>query len=1814
MADHTGLAAELKRWCRGEGLEEAKTLLVLVPEEVEIAQIEETLETIKCLGRVRVRGRLFHTPLSCLMVLCECKQSIPKDNAPKEVLDQHSGEKWPIVTLNECPAPDDFAVKLKSLLDTEGRTIEDIKSLFLSPAPPQPSSDPSINSTESVLQAVGDFLEKARKPQAEGGYRRLRLFSGNLPVSPSEDPFDHWLEQAWLMVEESDCTDKEKRRRLMESLKGPALEIAKSQQPREKLSDFLRRLERALTKVVQRGGFTASSKDKACLEQLLRGAVASDLMLINLRLRERKSKPPTFLQLLSEIRREEDYEASRRKLNTSVQHVQTKASGTGNTEIQSLKAEVKELKAKLATCMTKAPDVIAKDLSSVQSSEHSDTKELAALKKQVKRLQQKVAQRGTAPDSSLKLATVAAVEANSKTRTPYQNRTPLGEQFCYRCGENGHFVSKCQNPENQSKVIRKLIQTVKTLKEGAGTSTSNATDTDCHVKQGLLTSPTPAGIPEGLIGPPSIVPLKVNGQPCDALFDSGSQVTIIFESWYKAHLPSIPVHPVTGLNIWGLSESNVSYPYLGYVVVDVEYPAEVTGTKHTVPALALICPSPKEEQIPVIVGTNTSHVRNLVQECRKEGRDITKSLGIQIHRESLPTFTDSITLGSQDDQVGCVTWQGSDPLSLPPGKDLQITCKVHFQQTVGKEILMFDSSPLAPLPGDVLLQPMVVPANAVQVNSFRILVQNQSARETVIPVGTVMGHLYRTESVISMPSKKPETTAFDSSQIDFGDSPVPEEWKDRLRQRLVERSHVFSVHEWDVGLAKEVEHTIRLADTRPFRQRSRRLAPADIEDGRKHLQELLCAGIIKESRSPYASPIVIVRKKNGTIRMCIDYRLLNSRTVPDQYTTPCIDEALDSLSGIGDMNLLQVLVYLDDLIVFGKSLEEHEERLIKVLDRLGEAGLKISLDKCQFCQPQVKYLGHIVSAQGVSPDPQKIEAVTTWPQPHDLKSLRSFLGFCGYYRRFIANYAAIVRPLTELTKGYAPTQKNKKKSLDLNKSYLKESEPFGDRWDDSCSKAFQQIIHCLTHAPVLAFADPTKPYELHVDASFKGLGAVLYQLQEGDLRPVAFASRKLSQAEKRPGKHNIDADILSRNFDTDTEWETIPEAAVKSICKRVRVSESPECPTRCVDQTGASPECIPDIYAFPLKMELQSLEHVSKADLAKAQKEDPVIGPAVKAVQQNLWTGNSPELSLLKREKDKLTLLSDGLLYRITKRHSGEEVHQLVLPKVYHDVVLRSVHNDSGHLGIERTLDLLRQRFYWPRMLQDNEQHIKSCGECITRKTPAQRAAPLHQISSSGPMDLVCIDFLSMETDSKGMRNVLVVTDHFTRYAQAFPTKNQTSQTVAKTLVDKFFVHYGLPARIHSDQGRDFESHLIKDLLKNMGIRKSRTTPYHPQGDPQPERFNRTLLSMLGTLSTEKKRQWSQHVPYLVHAYNSTKCDATGFSPYFLMFGREARLPVDLCFGTTIDKAEESHSRYVSKLKEDLRQAYKLASETADKVHQKNKKGYDKRVCFQSLEIGDRVLLKNWGLKGKHKLQTRWSPIPYQVVGKMPNLPVYQLKKENGSGRLKTIHRDHILPIGQHVKLPNPEEGNNCCGRQKPKGKKPKQATVASDPQLSQDSDSSSESEYYEPQRYCYTQERVREALRQALRSQAVPQEDCARDQDDVSDETDSDQRSEKEELPLEDGDVNQDSETEPNQMVDIQEESDQNEEDDEDSAPGPDLDPRTARSAKTQKPNTHRNLLSDTPKLRPKRQIKPVVRLTYDEPGKAKDQPITIIERLSSL
>ncbi|KAJ8346440.1 hypothetical protein SKAU_G00278410 [Synaphobranchus kaupii] len=332
-----------------------------------------------------------------------------------------------------------------------------------------------------------------------------------------------------------------------------------------------------------------------------------------------------------------------------------------------------------------------------------------------------------------------------------------------------------------------------------------------------------------------------------------------------------------------------------------------------------------------------------------------------------------------------------------------------------------------------------------------------------------------------------------------------------------------------------------------------------------------------------------------------------------------------------------------------------------------------------------------------------------------------------------------------------------------------------------------------------------------------------------------------------------------------------------------------------------------------------------------------------------------PELCLLLREWNRLEVLN-GILYR--KRQEGAQTHyQLVLPESLRSLALKSLHDDMGHMGVERTLDLVRKRFYWPKMSAEVEAKIRTCNRCIRRKSLPERAAPLVNIVATRPLELVCMDFLTVEPDSSNTKDILVITDHFTKYAVAVPTPNQKARTVAKSLWDHFFVHYGIPERLHSDQGPDFESRTIKELCELIGTQKIRTTPYHPRGNPV-ERFNRTLLNMLGTLENQKKSHWRDYVKPLVHAYNCTKNEVTGFTPYELMFGRQPRLPVDLAFGLPVNHQPGSHSEYVRNLKSQLEESYRVATENAKKTANRNKERFDKHVVDSTLKEGDRVLWK----------------------------------------------------------------------------------------------------------------------------------------------------------------------------------------------------------------------------------------------------------------
>lgn len=468
----------------------------------------------------------------------------------------------------------------------------------------------------------------------------------------------------------------------------------------------------------------------------------------------------------------------------------------------------------------------------------------------------------------------------------------------------------------------------------------------------------------------------------------------------------------------------------------------------------------------------------------------------------------------------------------------------------------------APTPGGLIVYDQIVAVKPKACSKLQVVVRNVSQRDITLYPKTVIAECFPIDwAVPILPYQQTINSHVSHSQayslqvsqrhkcefvseilqLDFGDSPIPLQLKEHIGAQVnMEVPSAFSRHDLDVGNVTGVTHRIELEPHVPFKERTRRVSPADFNDLKKHLQDFLAAGIIEESHSPYASPVVLVRKKSGELRMVVDYRRLNNLTKEDAYPLLRIEETFTLLSGskwftvldlksgyyqlnvehadrpktafttpfgtwqfrrmpqgltnspatfqrtmekvMEGINLQEVVAFLDDLIIFSSSLEEHEERLMKVLKRIADFGLQLSPSKCKFFQTSVKYLGHVISAQGIQPDPDKVAAVKEWPQPQTAKELRSFLGFTGYYRRFVRDYSKIVRPLNDLLKGdLAPKHKGS------NHLPRKQSHPLGAKWTSDCQAAFDLLIEKLTSAPVLAFANWELPYLLHTDASLTGL-------------------------------------------------------------------------------------------------------------------------------------------------------------------------------------------------------------------------------------------------------------------------------------------------------------------------------------------------------------------------------------------------------------------------------------------------------------------------------------------------------------------------------------------------------------------------------------------------------------------------------------------------------------------------------------------------------------------------------------------------------
>lgn len=1251
-----------------------------------------------------------------------------------------------------------------------------------------------------------------------------------------------------------------------------------------------------------------------------------------------------------------------------------------------------------------------------------------------------------------------------------------------------------------------------------------------------------------LVGKANESTAQIGDKVFNCLLDTGSQVTTMSEGFYKRNFPHIVLQNIDELlKVEAANGSKI--PYFGYIEADVVF-HEVVPQGGGIPVQSLILvvsDTPYNKSVPMCVGMN------VIQECVQKIKEIMgpqfnhhNQGGIARGWQMVFSAIRGPTSPNPQGGLGEIRNVGKRATRVPPNHSVVIQASAQLPPSkLNYDVIVEPNARTFPV--GLMVEPVLVTVDQTlrEEQTIPILVSNPTDSPLWVPRHAKIGDLYLCEELGPVQSQGQEINTPEAREkepptlLDFSESTAPEEAKSRVRELVGLYQHAFSTSNVDIGRSKIVEHRIPLKETNPVNERYRRIPPSQYEEVRKHLKEMRDADVIRESFSPYASPVVLVRKKDGSLRFCIDFRKLNNHTTRDAYALPRVDEALQMMGGakwfssldlkagywqieiaeedkhktafvlpppfglwecnrmpfglcnapstfqramercLGELNHTCCVVYLDDIIVFGRDLDEHIERLGQVIDRLATHGFKLKPSKCHLLQSQVQYLGHIISEQGIATDPGKTSAIDQWPTPTTERELRSFLGLASYYRKFVPSFAQVARPLNELLG--SPGRGGKKK---------KPKPPPQWTWGPRQEVAFNELKTRLTSAPILQYPDFAQPFILHTDASRTGLGAALYQKDEqGRERVIAYASRTVSGGERnypahkleflalkwavtekfhdflygqethvftdnnpltyvlttakldatghrwlaalanynltltyRTGKTNIDADLLSRNPPSDSDNEngngppkltqTVSQLTIRAVVDGVQTAQDVDAPlVEVIGHNGAL-----HVEPPPPTPEEPPIQVNEPPDWYQEQRADPDIRRLLRLKEAGQFPTKkeqkqeTPTVRYLLREWDKLTI-REGVLYR-KRIVDGQLTYQLVLPAKHRGIVLESLHTKHGHFGIDKTLDLVRRRFFWVHMINDVKHFVGTCGRCLRRKGAPnpQVTAPLVNIKTTRPMELVCMDYLTIEECQGGYSNVLVITDHFTRYAVAIPTRNQTAATTAKVLYEQFLVPYGFPERLHSDQGRNFESQIISELCKLTGIKKTRTTPYHPQGNGACERMNRTLLGMLGTLDDEKKRNWKAYVPSLIHAYNCTKHGSTGHSPFFLMFGRHPRLPVDVFLGVETEEETTSMDEYVASLRRRLDYAYDLASQNSGEIQDKNKKGYDQKTRENKLDIGDRVLIRNVGLKGKHKLADRWGR-DVHVVEKQPNMdiPVYKVKIEKGT-KSRMLHRNLLLP------------------------------------------------------------------------------------------------------------------------------------------------------------------------------------------------------------
>lgn len=940
-----------------------------------------------------------------------------------------------------------------------------------------------------------------------------------------------------------------------------------------------------------------------------------------------------------------------------------------------------------------------------------------------------------------------------------------------------------------------------------------------------------------------------------------------------------------------------------------------------------------------------------------------------------------------------------------------------------------------------------------------------------------------------------------------------------------------------------IEHSITTTTDIPIASKTYRYPQVHKEEVHKQINDLLDKGIISPSTSPWSAPIWVVPKKkdaSGKIkwRVVIDYRNLNSITINDAFPLPNITDILDHLGNakyfscldcfsgfhavklrdedapktafstdIGHyqfsrmpfglknapatfqrlMNTIlsglqgsKCFVYMDDIVVFGSSLSDHNNKLKEIFQRLQTANLRLQPDKCEFLRKEVLFLGHSITENGIKPNHEKTKSVDQFPIPKSVKDIQSFLGLCNYYRRFVKDFALIAKPLTDLTK---------------------KSKPF--HWTETEQIAFDTLKSRLTSEPVLQYPNFDQTFILTTDASGYAISGILSQGDIPNDLPVAYASRILNQAEQRystierellaicwatryfrpylygrkfiiytdhkplvylfsvkdpgsrlvkfrlkleeydyqikykPGKHNTNADALSRSPpEINLENLSLSKTESKGTCNTIKETSVPnyqtflnDTQTKVIINSNVIEKGEPlldcdDNIAIPISQDLKtknkSFEEILKETNHLIKHQSPSTKQILSldfknklivylVMQENITdkiqysdifeTLNVLKEFLISKNIQSISLPRIGSEYKLKWAQIRSMIRYIfqntgINITIYHDnrtkpnsydvpQILQEYHSSpySGHFGFHKTFHKIKQLYSWPTMKHDIKKFIESCTSCQTNKLVRKKNKEPMIITDTSEQSFqkIALDIVGPLTlTEQGNKYILTIQDNLTKYTQAYPIPNQESQTIAKTFVNEFICKFALPQTILTDQGTNFLSQLMKSVSKLFKLKHMQTTAYHPQSNGSLERSHQTLIQYLRHFINEKQTDWDNWLPMATFAFNTTIHSSTKYTPYELVFGYLPRLP------TSITQPPEFHytyDDYIQDLKMKLNKSYEIAKQNIHESKETNKRYYDKNASREDYQIGDLVYLLNE--TSKPSTSKKLNPLytgPYEII------------------------------------------------------------------------------------------------------------------------------------------------------------------------------------------------------------------------------------------